>query len=167
MNGKNGSEIVKLLGGKEVSISVEMDDETRNFFELILNMQKKSKGDAMSDNVNHPAHYAPKFRTKPIECIDITRHLPFSLGNAFKYVWRAGDKGGREKGLEDLDKAVFYLEDSYIFAGVEQSEAILIFKMLEEEYTSRFYALESIIKGNFSAAKYHIDALRKELENAD
>ncbi len=43
MNGKNGSEIVKLLGGKEVSISVEMDDETRNFFELILNMQKSQK----------------------------------------------------------------------------------------------------------------------------
>ena len=121
----------------------------------------------MNDNVNHPAHYAPKFKTKQIECIDITRHLPFSLGNAFKYVWRAGDKGGKNKGLEDLDKAVFYLKDADGFVPHQYREAMLIFRMLEEEDTPRYWALSAIISENVSAAVRHIDELRKELENAD
>jgi hypothetical protein len=64
------------------------------------------------DNVNHPKHYmegGPAARN--IECIDITRYLPFSLGNAVKYVWRSGNKGGTDKAMEDLDKALWYLDD--------------------------------------------------------
>lgn len=63
-----------------------------------------------SDNVNHPAHYEAGYTTK-IECIDIARHMPFCLGNAFKYAWRAGKKGGTEKAIEDLKKALWYLAD--------------------------------------------------------
>lgn len=39
----------------------------------------------MTDNVNHPKHY----NTHPsgIECIDITRHMGFNLGNAMKYIY--------------------------------------------------------------------------------
>lgn len=64
----------------------------------------------MTDIINHPAHYTGV--TAEIECIDIARHINFQLGNAFKYVWRAGKKGGRDKEIEDLKKALWYLEDS-------------------------------------------------------
>ena len=63
----------------------------------------------MTDIINHPAHYTGV--TAEIECIDIARHLNFQLGNAFKYVWRAGKKDS-DKEIEDLKKALWYLEDS-------------------------------------------------------
>lgn len=65
----------------------------------------------MSDNVNHPSHYTTGFESSPLECIDITRHMPFVLGNAFKYVWRAGKKGGKYKAIEDLQKAQWYIQE--------------------------------------------------------
>lgn len=63
----------------------------------------------MSDTINHPQHYAGIDVT--IECIDLTRHLNFQLGNAVKYLWRAGRKGGKEQEIEDLRKALWYLQD--------------------------------------------------------
>ena len=63
----------------------------------------------MEDKVNHPKHYAGV--PAMIECIDITRHLPFALGNAVKYIWRAGKKGGPEQEIEDLEKAQWYLDE--------------------------------------------------------
>lgn len=60
-----------------------------------------------NDNVNHPKHY----NQLPIECIEVARHFNFDLGNAIKYIWRAGLKGGEEKAIEDLEKAIFYLKD--------------------------------------------------------
>lgn len=58
----------------------------------------------------NPKHY----RNHPsgVECIDVIRHFPFSQGNAIKYLWRAGDKGGPEKLKEDLNKAMWYVIDS-------------------------------------------------------
>ena len=58
----------------------------------------------MSDAIN-PNHY----RTHPsgIEAIQITEHMNFCLGNAMKYIWRAGLKGDA---IEDLQKAAWYLE---------------------------------------------------------
>ena len=61
----------------------------------------------MNDPINHPQHYSG-MPAKPIECIAITRWMPFNLGNAFKYVWRAGKKGDCK---EDLQKANWYLDD--------------------------------------------------------
>lgn len=59
----------------------------------------------MSDNVNHPPHY--KGHPSGVECIDITEHMNFCLGNAIKYIWRADLKG---KSIEDLRKAIWYIE---------------------------------------------------------
>ncbi len=59
-----------------------------------------------SDPVNHPSHYTQ--HPSGVECIDITRHMGFNLGNAVKYIWRADLKG---RAIEDLEKAVFYLND--------------------------------------------------------
>jgi len=43
-----------------------------------------------------------------VECIQITEHLNFCLGNAVKYIWRAGEKD-QAKEIEDLEKASWYL----------------------------------------------------------
>ena len=69
---------------------------------------------AKKDNVNHPKHYTSD--PSGIECIDITRHRNFNVGNAIKYLWRAGlkidaDKSFINKQIEDLEKAVWYIVD--------------------------------------------------------
>ena len=60
------------------------------------------------DQVNHPVHYTSD--PSGIECIQITRHRNFNVGNAFKYLWRAGLKN-QETQIEDLKKAIFYIQD--------------------------------------------------------
>lgn len=62
----------------------------------------------MSDQVNNPIHYTS--HPSGIEAIEITRHMNFNLGNAVKYLWRAGLKNPT-KTIEDLQKAVFYIND--------------------------------------------------------
>jgi hypothetical protein len=59
----------------------------------------------MDDPVNHPQHYTS--HPSGVECIQITEHMGFCLGNAIKYIWRAFLKGN---GIEDLKKAVWYIE---------------------------------------------------------
>ena len=60
----------------------------------------------MTDPVNHPEHYT----THPsgVECITVTEHMTFCLGNAVKYIWRAGLKA--KDPIEDLRKAIWYLQ---------------------------------------------------------
>jgi hypothetical protein len=59
----------------------------------------------VSDSVNHPPHYTA--HPSGIECIQITEHMGFNLGNAMKYIWRADLKGDV---IEDLRKARWYLD---------------------------------------------------------
>lgn len=66
----------------------------------------------MEDKVNHPSHYCSD--PSGIECIQIAEHRDFLIGNAIKYLWRAGikkdaDKTDKEKEIEDLEKAIFYI----------------------------------------------------------
>jgi hypothetical protein len=58
------------------------------------------------DTVNHPPHY----KDGGIETIDYieAKRLGYHLGNAVKYISRAGKKGTNQ-GLEDLKKAQWYL----------------------------------------------------------
>lgn len=58
-----------------------------------------------TDPVNHPRHYTE--HPSGVECIQITEHMGFCLGNAVKYIWRADLKGDA---VEDLQKAIWYLE---------------------------------------------------------
>jgi len=55
--------------------------------------------------IEHPAHY--NSHPSGIEAITIIEHFNFNIGNAIKYLWRAGLKG---KQIEDLKKAKFYVE---------------------------------------------------------
>lgn len=57
-----------------------------------------------NDAVNHPNHYTD--HPSGIECIQITEHMSFCLGNVFKYIWRCDGKGVP---TEDLEKAQWYL----------------------------------------------------------
>jgi len=57
------------------------------------------------DKVNHPPHYL--MHPSGVECITVTEHFNFCLGNAIKYIWRANEKGNR---LEDLKKARWYID---------------------------------------------------------
>ena len=57
------------------------------------------------DLVNKPAHY--RQHPSGVECIQITEHMNFNLGNAVKYVWRAGLKS--TSAIEDLKKAAWYI----------------------------------------------------------
>lgn len=69
-----------------------------------------------NERVNHPSHYTWLKKLCNIEVIDITRHMDFDLGNAVKYLLRAGHKNekglsDKEKMIEDLKKAVWYIND--------------------------------------------------------
>jgi hypothetical protein len=58
-----------------------------------------------ADKIN-PAHY--KSSKSGVECIEVTRHLSFNLGNAVKYLWRCGQK---DEVATEVGKAVWYLSD--------------------------------------------------------
>lgn len=55
------------------------------------------------DPVNSPKHYTK--HPSGVECIQITEHMNFNLGNAIKYIWRFEEKNG----IQDLKKAAWYL----------------------------------------------------------
>lgn len=59
----------------------------------------------MTDLINHPPHYSS--HPSGVECIQITEHMGFNLGNALKYIWRSDLKG---YALDDLRKAIWYIE---------------------------------------------------------
>jgi hypothetical protein len=64
------------------------------------------------DNVNSPKHYTS--HPSGVECISITEHYNFCIGNAIKYLWRAGLKSDasledKQKEIEDLRKAIWYI----------------------------------------------------------
>ena len=69
-------------------------------------LEGKCKDNPPADNVNHPSHYT----SGKIEVIDFIedKELGFHLGNAVKYISRAGRKNP-DKIVEDLQKAVWYI----------------------------------------------------------
>lgn len=76
-----------------------MTDKYSNFEHEINNKT------VIYDPVHKPAHYTK--HPSGVECIQITEHMDFCLGNALKYIWRAGLKNNQ---LEDLKKARWYLD---------------------------------------------------------
>ena len=63
----------------------------------------------MENQINHPEHYGGE--DNPYEAIKVIEawDLDFHLGNTVKYISRAGKKG-TDKELQDLKKALWYLE---------------------------------------------------------
>jgi hypothetical protein len=73
-------------------------------YKLTQGRAKERKVKPKADMVNHPPHYTS--HPSGVECIQITEHMGFNLGNALKYIWRADLKGSA---VEDLEKAIFYI----------------------------------------------------------
>lgn len=96
------------LKGKTVTVNITPDVADRCFEE---------------ERIDHPIHYninkpviIAEGKEIPIECIDVTRNMPFWKGNAIKYLWRAGHKSemgksDKAKEIEDLYKAIWYIQD--------------------------------------------------------
>jgi hypothetical protein len=100
------SEDVREAKAKGVTVPVEgvewrLEQGQKNNAEV---MAKPKKAKPKADMVNHPPHYTS--HPSGVECIQITEHMGFNLGNALKYIWRADLKGNV---VEDLEKAVFYI----------------------------------------------------------
>ena len=67
--------------------------------------------------VNHPHHY--NGHPSGVECIVVTEHMNFCIGNAVKYLWRADLKNDA---LEDLHKAKWYINREIVRREIEQSK---------------------------------------------
>jgi hypothetical protein len=80
-------------------------------------------------NVEHPPHY--KAHPSGVECIEITEHMNFCLGNAIKYIWRAGVKSNDT--VEDLSKAVWYINRE--IAKIEKNQEERVRELVRYEYT--------------------------------
>ena len=90
---------------------------------LCVNMDKLAKVSVFvneftykkAEQVSHPSHYAWLKDLCGVEPLDICRNLDFNTGNAIKYLLRKdkvdGNKTKTEKRIEDLHKAVFYIQD--------------------------------------------------------
>lgn len=113
----------------------------------------------MPDSVNHPSHYQPMFLMKPLECNDIKKHLPASWSDAFKYVWRAGKKGSKDKMIEDLRKARWYIRHAYVKAEVSEIAVTLFYMILapiphkQPRLARRYSILARIVACDIGAAR--------------
>lgn len=101
-NGQKVVEMPEIVGDREYFIPT---------FELAYDSNTPKE-----DLVNHPKHYSWLKDKCGIEVIDITRWLDFDLGNAIKYLLRAGKKtesnmSDNEKTIQDLKKAIWYIQD--------------------------------------------------------
>lgn len=68
-------------------------------------LELEAGSQVMHDAVNSPKHYTG--HPSGVECIQVTEHMGFCLGNAVKYIWRADLKNDA---VEDLRKAAWYIE---------------------------------------------------------
>ncbi len=62
---------------------------------------------AKEDIINKPKHY--NSHPSGIECIQVTEHYNFNIGNCMKYLWRQGLKK-ENSNIQDLKKAEWYLK---------------------------------------------------------
>lgn len=80
--------------------------EGLGILEGVLNLTTQY-GPAAHDPVSHPSYYTS--HPSGVECITIAEHMTFCIGNAIKYLWRAGLKDGQPS-LQDLQKARWYID---------------------------------------------------------
>ena len=105
------------------------DNVNHPSLEVNREVNRSQSGDTVTDNVNHPSHYTDG----KIEVIDFIeqKNLNFHRGNAVKYIARAGKKDP-EKEVEDLQKAVWYLNREITRLTGENPNAALISAVIEE-----------------------------------
>lgn len=83
--------------------------------------EKEIEQELLADEVNHPSHY----KSGTLETIEVIEAFDFgfNLGNAFKYISRAGKKDAK-KHVQDLEKSIWYIK----------REIKALEKELEKEY---------------------------------
>lgn len=105
----NGRCEIELAVGAYVSRDVDMCELAK--VAVFANESANKK----TEQVYHPSHYAWLKDLCGVEPLDICRHLDFNTGNAIKYLLRKDkvddNKTKTEKRIEDLRKAVFYIQD--------------------------------------------------------
>ena len=109
----------------------------------------------------NPGHY--KNHPSGIECIQVIYPLQYGQGNAIKYLWRAGDKGGPEKLREDLEKALWYTQDSIDHPSASTYSQLVDYEQLAkwnrvESKTQRGRIIVLIIFGFAELAKQELEA---------
>jgi hypothetical protein len=116
----------------------------------------------MTDMVNHPPHYLA--HPSGLECIDVTRGMTFTVGNAVKYVWRTDLKNGRQ----DLEKALWYLTDAIesqcdsVQPGWYTATLLKLEMVLDYETGLRFQFFDAIVEGNLERARDVVAAMLAE-----
>ena len=80
----------------------------------------------MSDPINSPEHY--NSHGSGIQCIQITEHFDFLIGNVIKYCWRGGLKENSSK-IEDLKKAEYYIK-----RAIAKEEKLIQRRELDEAF---------------------------------
>lgn len=108
-------DVEKIIFNQDYSNNQSSTYQQDKFYEKLDVLKEK-------DNVNHPDHYQSKSSVQ-IECIDAMRAAfgdnetaIFCKLNAMKYIWRSDSKNG----IEDIDKALWYLEKYRKLGGEEQ-----------------------------------------------
>ena len=116
-----------------------------------------------ADPIN-PGHYKGQFQPRQMECIDLVRELPFSEGNAVKYIWRAGFNGNAK---EDLEKAMWYIEDCRMYPRMTTEQRIraeILLKQIGDSSSYRLKIIKRIIQGQYHEAFLYIDEWKRQFE---
>ena len=108
---------------RELGTRYGIDDDDLNIVFIDEVPETMTTTETEFDNVNHPKHYTDGRKYEPIEVIEDWK-LDFCLGNAVKYISRAGRKD-ETKTIEDLEKAKWY---------IDREIRNLKFKLKEESY---------------------------------
>ena len=109
----------------------------------------------MKELVNHPVHYNDK---SGVECIDIIVDMYFCSGNAFKYIYRAGEK---DETLQELRKAIWYLTEANKRKEVNTLPLhikSLVNRVAEVRHEYIGAAMQSIYYGEWNQAIVYINA---------
>lgn len=105
---------IKTRGGeKEIGTASEFRWDNQSRESDIVAYRIRAEIDTDPDPINYPPHYTQ--HPSGVECITITEHMGFNLGNAVKYIWRADLKADA---IEDLKKARWYIERELKKRGV-------------------------------------------------
>lgn len=114
-----------------------------------------------NDPVNHPKHYTA--HPSGVECIQITEHMGFNLGNAMKYVWRADLKNDA---LEDMKKAIWYIQREIAKREAEIAEAEAKRIKSEENWTAGIWKNDNANTISTTLSAEAIDKAVRRASNA-
>jgi len=90
---------------KWVNRSIFIREAAKPLSEAIKEWVDSDHSEWANDSIHKPKHYTE--HPSGIECIQVTEHMGFNLGNAIKYIWRCDLK---LDAIEDLKKAKWYID---------------------------------------------------------